>query len=96
MIGPNIPPSSWHLDHVPTPILDAILLHLSPAPKQLATIRNLFPLSPDLKRMSMVCQGFREIILRDKILHTVFIKGHASAAKEALSSIRQDSFRYIQ
>ena len=96
MIGPEAPPSKWSLDHVPTPILDSILQHLCPAPKLLATVNSLFPLSPDLKAMSLVDHTFRQIILKDLVLHTVMIKSHANAAEEALAKIRKDSFRYIK
>ena len=96
MIGPEAPPSKWSLDHVPTPILDSILQHLCLAPKLLATVNSLFPLSPDLKAMSLVDHTFRQIILKDLVLHTVMIKSHANAAEEALAKIRKDSFRYIK
>lgn len=96
MIGPDAPPSTWPLDHVPTPILDSIFPHLLPAPKAVKIQCSVYKLTSDLASLSLVNHDFRHIVLKNLVLHTVVIGGRTEAAQEAMSSIREDSFRYIK
>lgn len=106
--GPQIPPSTWPLDHIPGTILDIIIECLSEDAVESHTCDKgskcifipksnrhiLTPMSPQLKNMSLVDHGTRKVVLQKSILKTVVLHDAAHIAS-TLSRLRQSSLGYI-
>jgi hypothetical protein len=106
--GPQIPPSTWPLDHIPGTIHDinieclsedAVESHTCDKGSKCIFIPNpvgpiFTPLSPELKSMSLVDHAIRKVVLQKAILNTVVLYD-ADHIASTLSSLRQSSLRYI-
>jgi hypothetical protein len=106
--GPRLPPSRWRLDHVPDLILDNIMDHVAVEATEThscdksgcgyhpqISIPLLIPFTRELRMMSLVNHGFRENVLRRKIMDVVVLHTTEQVLL-ALSKIREQSFGYIR
>jgi hypothetical protein len=106
--GPRLLLSRWRLDHVPDLILDNIMDHLAAEATRTHSCDKptcgyhpqtskplLIPFTRELRMMSLVNHGFRENVLRRKIMDVVVLHTTEQVLL-ALSKIREESFGYIR
>jgi hypothetical protein len=87
LYGPELPPSTWPLDHVPTPILNGITDHMGNESIAWAVslkldvhrkgndLNDLRIFSADLKNMSLVDWTFRNNVLGRQVVNTLSLWG---------------------
>ena len=87
LFGPEVPPTSWPLQGVPSPVLDAIrafamafdMAETSDKPLQrgycpFPDVPEFRPFGPSTRALSLVCKSFREIITTRGIFNCVELK----------------------